>query len=221
MQTSLFTSNQNTAAEGATPIANAAGAPSELFTKLLVAQIKNQNPLEPSDPSQFVNQLTQLSQMESLQKLAQQGSANAALLQSMQAVALGAQVGSQVAVRSDRVNLASQPVEAGFSLQSASSQVTAVLTGPGGGEHRIPLGPRGAGDARFTLDPARLGLAPGAYSLRIETDSKETPATEVYGQLSSVKVAATGSVMLNVAQVGEVLPTAVTQFNGRPAAQAN
>ncbi|RZI59199.1 MAG: hypothetical protein EOP37_12495, partial [Rubrivivax sp.] len=44
-------------------------ATSSLFTTLLVAQIKNQDPLSPQDPSQFVSQLTQLSQVESMQKL--------------------------------------------------------------------------------------------------------------------------------------------------------
>lgn len=40
-------------------------APSEqMFLQLLVAQIKNQDPTSPSDPSQFVAQLAQFSQLE-------------------------------------------------------------------------------------------------------------------------------------------------------------
>jgi len=39
--------------------------PSEqMFLQLLVAQIKNQDPTSPSDPSQFVAQLAQFSQLE-------------------------------------------------------------------------------------------------------------------------------------------------------------
>jgi flagellar hook assembly protein FlgD len=33
----------------------AATMPRDMFTKLLVAQIQNQDPLSPTDPSQFVN----------------------------------------------------------------------------------------------------------------------------------------------------------------------
>ena len=40
-------------------------APSEqMFLQLLVAQIKNQDPTSPQDPSQFVAQLAQFSQLE-------------------------------------------------------------------------------------------------------------------------------------------------------------
>jgi len=38
----------------------------QTFLQLLVAQIKNQNPLNPTDPTQFVGQLTSYSQLEQL-----------------------------------------------------------------------------------------------------------------------------------------------------------
>ena len=81
MQTNLNTQGQAGAAPAAAVAANVAnGTPSELFTTLLVAQIRNQNPLEPTDPSEFVGQLTQLSQMEALQKLVAHGNASASML---------------------------------------------------------------------------------------------------------------------------------------------
>jgi flagellar basal-body rod modification protein FlgD len=43
------------------PLAN-----EETFLKLLVSQLKNQNPLEPPDTAQFVSQLTSYSQLEQL-----------------------------------------------------------------------------------------------------------------------------------------------------------
>ena len=40
-------------------------APTEqMFLKLLVAQMKNQDPTNPSDPTQFVSELAQFSQLE-------------------------------------------------------------------------------------------------------------------------------------------------------------
>jgi flagellar basal-body rod modification protein FlgD len=36
------------------------------FLKLLMAQVKNQSPLNPTDPTQFVGQLVQFSQLEQL-----------------------------------------------------------------------------------------------------------------------------------------------------------
>lgn len=38
----------------------------QMFLKLLVAQIQNQNPLSPEDPTQFLGQLTQYSMLEQL-----------------------------------------------------------------------------------------------------------------------------------------------------------
>jgi flagellar basal-body rod modification protein FlgD len=47
------------------PTGLASSAPSEqMFLQLLVAQIKNQDPTSPSDPTQFVTQLAQFSQLE-------------------------------------------------------------------------------------------------------------------------------------------------------------
>ncbi len=39
-------------------------ATKEMFLKLLVAQIKNQNPLDPADGVEFLSQLAQFSQLE-------------------------------------------------------------------------------------------------------------------------------------------------------------
>jgi len=41
-----------------------AAANKEMFLKLLVAQLQNQNPASPADPIQFVSQLTQFSTLE-------------------------------------------------------------------------------------------------------------------------------------------------------------
>ena len=57
---------------GATPVsADTAGASltkaapdQQMFLKLLVAQIKNQDPLNPTDSVQFVSQLAQFSELE-------------------------------------------------------------------------------------------------------------------------------------------------------------
>ncbi len=55
-----------------TPTSSVAGAignsaPTEqMFLQLLIAQIKNQNPTNPQDSTQFVSQLAQFSQLEQL-----------------------------------------------------------------------------------------------------------------------------------------------------------
>jgi flagellar basal-body rod modification protein FlgD len=197
------------------------GELSTLFTTLLVAQIRNQNPLEPQDPSQFVNQLTQLSQTESLQSLARQGAASASMMESMQVLSLGAQVGSQVMVATDRVQVAGERIEGVVTLDNASAATTVVLTGADGAEARIPLGTLPPGEAAFAIDPAQLGLKPGAYALKVEAEGQQASRIEVAGELGSVKLSMSGGVVLTVSHLGEVAPTSVTRFNGRTPADRN
>jgi flagellar basal-body rod modification protein FlgD len=218
MQTNLSTNSGASAqASNGLPIGNAA-ATSDMFTKLLVAQIKNQDPLEPTDPSQFVNQLTQLSQTESLQSLSSQSATNATLLQSIQALALGAQVGSSVSVATDHVSLDGKTaVDGHFTLAGATSQTTLVLTDVAGQEHKFDMGRQASGDVAFAIDPAALGLPPGTYGVRVDTDTHEAPAIQVDGRLNGVHVAAGGGVSLSVAGIGDTDLSSVTAFNG-PAA---
>ncbi|MFT3857268.1 MAG: flagellar hook capping FlgD N-terminal domain-containing protein [Aquabacterium sp.] len=219
IETQLFTdaARQPGASDAITGAADGSQSSSHLFTTLLVAQIRNQNPLEPTDPSAFVAQLTQLSQMEALQKMATQSSANAAMFQSLQVIGLGAQVGSDVAVRTDAVTLAQDAVHGSFSLSSPSSQTTLVLHGAGGVEHHIDLGACQAGEVPFDIDPATSGIPAGSYRIEVRTSSDETPAVDIEGQLQSLKLSASGAPVLQVAHIGEVALSSISRFNGRTA----
>ena len=190
---------------------------SNLFTTLLVAQIKNQDPLSPQDPSQFVSQLTQLSQVESMQKLTSQGQTNASMLASLQLMTLGAQVGSTLQATVSQVQLAGEKVELRYALDSSSPQNTLVVTGSDGKETRVDLGSLGKGEHGYTLDPARLGLGDGQYSLRFEAKDKRDVSLETVARLDGVRLSADGGVMLQLAGVGEVTSQAITQFKGRAA----
>ncbi|MBY0237932.1 MAG: flagellar basal body rod modification protein [Burkholderiaceae bacterium] len=218
MQTNLFT-NTNTSAANQTSVGtNPLSTGSEtslMFTKLLVAQVKNQDPLSPNDPAAFVSQLTQLSQTEALQKLSTLTSTNATVLQGMQALSLGAQIGSDLTVSAESVSIGETPARGSFTLESPSTATTLVLTGVDGVEHKVSLGMRAAGNVPFVLDPASMGLPYGDYKMRVETSTKESPPMELTGRLNSVRLGAGGAVVLNIAGVGEVSPSAISAFNGK------
>lgn len=217
MQTNFFSSSQSgsTSGTGATTASNGS-SPKELFTTLLVAQLKNQDPLNPTDASTFVNQLTQLSQMEALQNMATQSSSQASMLESLQTMGLGAQVGSEIMVQTDTVKVDGSTINGAFTLGSNSNETTVVLTSDSGATYRLPMGTRSTGEVNFSIDPSKLGLPNGSYSIAVETSSKETPAIEVAGTLQSVRLTSSG-VVLNVAHLGDTAPTAITRFNGRKA----
>lgn len=218
MQTNLFTNTNASAANQTSVGTNPLSTGSEtslMFTKLLVAQVKNQDPLSPNDPAAFVSQLTQLSQTEALQKLSTLTSTNATVLQGMQALSLGAQIGSDLTVSAERVSIGETPARGSFTLESPSTATTLVLTGVDGVEHKVSLGMRAAGNVPFVLDPASMGLPYGDYKMRVETSTKESPPMELTGRLNSVRLGAGGAVVLNIAGVGEVSPSAISAFNGK------
>lgn len=227
MQTTSLLNNGGAAGSvdsGAAVTGNSAAQTKDMFTKLLVAQIKNQDPLSPTDPAQFVNQLTQLSQTESLQNLSSLTSANANALQSMQVLTLGAQVGSNIMAQTDTVQIDEHgtQVPAQVTLENVSSATHVVLTGKDGVAHKVDLGSTPAGLVPFTIDPAALGLAAGSYTLSVETSSKPTGAqpVDIGGRLNSVRVSGSGGIVLSVSNIGEVATTAITAFNGKSSASA-
>jgi flagellar basal-body rod modification protein FlgD len=186
----------------------------DMFTKLLVAQIQNQDPLAPQDPTAYVNQLSQLSQTEALQNLSQMSTANASILQSMQTLAMGSQVGSEVTVATNTLKLEGGAVHGSIQLNGASSATSLVLTGQDGLQHTIELGAHGSGSQSFTIDPDALGLPPGSYAIQAKPSDGTSPQIEVAARLNSVRVA-NGGVVLQVANIGEVAPSSITGFNGK------
>ena len=218
---SLASSNNATNGAGVDAVSTSAdvSANKDMFTKLLVAQIRNQDPLSPSDPSQFVNQLSQLSQTEALQSLSKTTSASASVLQSLQVLAMGGQVGSSVSVATDRVRVDDSVIQGSISLPAASSATSLVLTGADGKAHTVSLPFHAAGSQAFTVDPSALGLAPGNYAISAQTADGTRVPVEVTGRVDSVRLSGTGAVVLQVAGVGEVDPSAITGFNGKTATQ--
>lgn len=194
---------------------NDGGGLNDMFTKLLVAQIQNQDPLAPMEASQFVTQFAQMSQVEAMQTLANLSAATAAMQESMLVVTLGSQVGSMVRVRADSVALGEDTVKGGFTLESSASDVEVILTGPDGAEHKISLGAQQAGDVDFEIDPAAHDLPPGNYKVRVATDSGEKPNVELIGELESVRLGANGRVILQIAGIGEADTADITRFLGR------
>ncbi|AOJ06003.1 FlgD immunoglobulin-like domain containing protein [Burkholderia mayonis] len=197
------------------PNANPEGSPADLFAKLLDAQIRNQNPLEPMDSSQFVTQLMMMQQTQAMNDVAVLTNQNLATTSSMLVVALGSQVGAAVMAKADSIEIGDETVKGRLALENGASNVTVVLTGPDGEQHRIDLGEQPKGDVNFEIDPQKHGLPPGKYEVKVETGAKTEPAVEFRGTLEGVRVAADGKVRVRVAGIGEIDVASITSFMGR------
>lgn len=69
------------AQDPAKPATDKLGADKNTFLKLLVAQLKNQDPLNPADGVQFVTQLAQFTSLEQATQMAQDISAIRAVIE--------------------------------------------------------------------------------------------------------------------------------------------
>lgn len=200
------TSGSSTDSTSSNPTANLTDV-SQLqnnFISLMVAQIQYQDPTDPVDSTQFVNQYSQLSQVQSLENLNTIQKNSLVLADNLQNLTAAGLVGHQVMVSADSLSLDDAAIDGQVQLEHASTSTTLKLTSSATGEvTEVALGPQSAGTVMFTVDPEKLGLAPGKYAVEVQTSSGEKPKVEIGGKVSNVRVSSNGPV-LDVDGVGSV-----------------
>ncbi|CNH04077.1 basal-body rod modification protein [Yersinia thracica] len=184
------------------------------FMKLLVAQIQNQDPLNPMDGTEFVSQMAQLSQVQSTENMAKMLKSNTVQMERVQAMATANLVGQQVMVESAEVELGTQIQHGRLTLEHAASPLVIHLVDGLGQEHQISLGQQAAGSVNFTLDPARHNLKPGNYKLSaVSSSGEEFIPLELAGAVNNVRIPQHGgAAQLNVAGIGNVPYHKIKQF---------
>lgn len=99
----------------------------EDFLSLLVAQLKNQDPLNPDDPTQFTAQLAQFSQLEQLFNLnGSMANLVTAYQNADKSTALGT-IGKEVAFKADSFTFDGTPVTLGYQLDQQAAKVAISL----------------------------------------------------------------------------------------------
>ena len=104
---SLTQSSTETATLESTVTGNGQSAQemSTMFLELLVAQISNQNPLEPMDGTEYVSQLAEFANVESLQSINQNTSSSLSYMNSLMVLEATNMVGESVDVLADSIAL--------------------------------------------------------------------------------------------------------------------
>ncbi|MBI4510276.1 MAG: hypothetical protein HY698_11635 [Deltaproteobacteria bacterium] len=151
--------------------AGSAAAMQDEFLRLLVAQLKHQDPLDPQDGAAFVAELAQFASLE------QQATTNARLqaLEAQQATLAGtslvSMVGRNVLASADTIQVIGQgsaPPPLEVQLARPATQVTVVIRDAAGNEvHRIAM-PGGRGSVKVPWDgrlPDGTALPQGIYTI--------------------------------------------------------
>jgi len=99
----------------------------EDFLSLLVAQLKNQDPLNPDDPTQFTAQLAQFSQLEQLFNLNGGMTNLVSAYENADKMTAINTIGKEVAFESDSFAFDGKPVTLGYQLDEQASSVTIAL----------------------------------------------------------------------------------------------
>lgn len=200
--------------------ANTGGASgmNDMFLKLLVAQVQNQDPLNPTDGTEYVGQLAQLSQVQSMERVASLMQNSSILMDNLQTLTTANLVGQNVMVQTDRIEVKSDTLLKGrLTLEHPAASVTVHVKDVAGVEHKIELGRQQAGLVDFTLDAQKLGLPEGNYTLSAVTDTAEAAIPiELGGTVSNVRIPLKGGpTMLNIAGLGEIPYSSISQFGGQ------
>jgi flagellar basal-body rod modification protein FlgD len=118
------------------------------FLKLLVEQMKNQDPLKPMDNTEFVSQLAQFSNLEQVMGINTRLDQLSLQSQGMQNTQISQMVGDSVTVNGSNVTLGTDGTGGtiAFSLDATSTKTTATISDSEGNVVRhIDLGGKNAG----------------------------------------------------------------------------
>ncbi|HLP98518.1 MAG TPA: flagellar hook assembly protein FlgD [Sideroxyarcus sp.] len=212
MVNSVQNSGSTTAAQtaaAASTAASQAGATQDRFLKLLVTQMKNQDPLNPLDNAQVTSQMAQLSTVTGIDKLNATVQALSANMMSAQSLQAASMIGHAALVPGNRIDLLKGQSDAAVELTDAADKVTVTIEDAKGNVVRtLQLGKQDAGVVDFQwdgLDDKGAAVADGSYKFTAQAvldGKKSNPATLSYGMVDSVSLNADGA-KLSMGSLGE------------------
>jgi flagellar basal-body rod modification protein FlgD len=210
----MSTSVTNTAAAAAAATAATATATGSStitmgkddFLKMMIAELQNQDPLNPMDGTQYASQLAQFSSLEQLSNLnttmTQSVSANANLTQSITNSLAANLIGKDVRVNDSNITVNGQSsMTLGYNLASNAKTVDVkILDSNGAVVKTISGASSNSGDNKLSWDMTDDNgnkLANGSYSFEVdavdESGAAMTPTLFRLGTITGVKFTSSGT----------------------------
>jgi flagellar basal-body rod modification protein FlgD len=201
--TSATTPTTPAAVVAASTATTSSGLTSTDFMSLLVSELQNQNPLDPTDSTDFINQLTSYANFDQQQTLNTNLNALATSFNSLLTLNSANYIGHSVTAKADSATLQNGAIGFGYSLDSAAASVTLTVSDASGNAVWTGSGGTDAGSNSFAWDGKSSDGTQlpdgGTYSLTVSaTDSSGNAIsgyTSVSGTVTGVD-SSSGSTML-------------------------
>jgi flagellar basal-body rod modification protein FlgD len=178
----------------------------DAFLKLLIAQLQNQDPMNPMQGDQMATQLAQFSSLEQLQEinanLTSQATAGGTLLGAVQSTSAISSIGHVVTALGNQLTVggadAAKSVQA--TLASDATNTTLHIYDSSGTEvATASMGQEKAGLQTFNLGKLTDGLTPGTYTYKIDATDSGGKAVNVQtyttARIDGVSTGASGLVL--------------------------
>lgn len=179
------------------------------FLKMLVAQMKNQDPMNPMDNAQVTSQMAQIQTVTGISSLNDNIKALGSQFGQMQALQSVSLVGHEVLVPGNKLSwdATAGKTQGAFEINSAADAVKLEVLAPSGAVvDTVQLGAQGAGVHDFEWNSDKVDASAGGYTFRITaSNGASTLASTTYAHDKVMAVNTNGSkLQLQLQNVGLV-----------------
>ena len=216
MTTTPITSSSAASTAATASTSAASGNSEDRFLKLLVAQLKNQDPLNPMDNAQVTSQMAQIQTVSGIEKLNSTVLGLNAQFAQLQALGGAALVGRNVLIEGNRMVAADGTGHGGFELASQADRVKLeVLDGAGRVIDTVELGTNASGRHSFDWTPPAGVDAAQAAKFRVTATLGTTAVTATTYTQDRVDAVSAGvdGLVLELANAGPVSYDKVKVFD--------
>ena len=154
-----------------------AEASQDRFLKLLVAQLNNQDPMNPMDNAQMTSQLAQINTVSGIQTLNDTMKSMATQISALQSLQGSATIGHEVLTEGSTLSVADGVGKGSFDLSGAADAVKVEVRTAGGTLlGTVDMGALGTGRQAFTWDASKYTNS-GDLSFKVTATNSGTAVT--------------------------------------------
>ena len=175
------TSSSTATASSGTTAASDANASQDRFLKLLVAQLNNQDPMNPMDNAQMTSQMAQINTVTGIQQVNETLKSMATQFSGMQVLQGSSMVGHNVLVEGNTLSRSKGVASGAIDLEGQADAIKIEIMSPGGQVlDTLNLGAKAAGRHTFDWDASTYaGTGEPSYRVTATQGGTAVPTTSL------------------------------------------